>query len=112
MKRVDNLYKDIANFYSIYDMTNNVCTSVRNKKKVDKFETFKMEHIYHIYNKLKKKDFTVGKYNIFMISDPKCRIVMVQDIEDKIMKYLEYNILSNNMNDILNRIDEILKSYV
>ena len=31
---------------------------------------------------------------------------------DKIIKYLEYNVLSNNMNDILNRIDEILKSYV
>ena len=88
MKRVDNLYKDIANFYSIYDMTNNVCTSVRNKKKVDKFETFKMEHVYHIYNKLYKKDFTVGKYNIFMISDPKCRIVMAQDIEDKIINHL------------------------
>ena len=88
MKRVTNLYKDISNFYHIVDMTDIVCRRVRNKKKVDKFESFKSEHIYHIYHKLKKKDFNMGKYTIFMINDPKCRIVMSQDIEDKIINHL------------------------
>ena len=88
MKRATNLYRDLANFYHIVDMTDIVCRRVRNKKKVDKFESFKSEHIYHIYHKLKKKDFKIGKYNIFMINDPKCRIVMSQDIEDKIINHL------------------------
>ena len=88
MKKVGNLYKDISNFYNIIDMTNKVCKSVRNKKKVDNFESFKIEHIYNIYNRLKKKDFSFGRYNIFMIYDPKCRIVMAQNIEDKIINHL------------------------
>ena len=88
MKRVGQLYKDISSFYHILGMTDKVCGSVRNKKKVDRFESFKAEHIYHIYMKLKKKDFSFGRYNIFMIQDPKCRIVMAQDIEDKIINHL------------------------
>ena len=50
-----NLYKDISNFYHIYDMPDKVCTTVRNKKKVNRFECFKLEHVYHIYNKLNRK---------------------------------------------------------
>lgn len=88
MKRKSKLYSNICNFNNIYYMTNKVCTSVRNKNKVDKFESFKMEHIYHIYKKLHDKDFRVGKYNIFMINDPKCRIVMSSNIEDKIINHL------------------------
>lgn len=88
MKRVNNLYKDISNFNNIIDMSYKVCKRVRNKKKVDKFESFYSEHIYHIYNRLKNKDFNIGNYHIFMINDPKCRIVMSQDIEDKIINHL------------------------
>ena len=88
MKRVGNLYKDISDFYNIVYMTDKVCRIVRNKKKVDSYESFKSEHIYNIYSRLKKKDFSFSKYNIFMINDPKCRIVMAQDIEDKIINHL------------------------
>ena len=52
MKRVGQLYKDISSFYHILGMTDKVCGSVRNKKEVDRFESFKAEHIYHIYMKL------------------------------------------------------------
>ena len=88
MKRVGNLYQDISCFYHIVAMTDKVCITVRNKKKVDNFESFKSEHIYNIYKRLKKKDFSFSKYNIFMIHDPKCRIVMAQNIEDKIINHL------------------------
>ena len=88
MKRVGNLYQDISNFYHIVGMTDKVCKSVRNKKKVDNFESFKSEHIYNIYKRLKNKDFSFSKYSIFMIYDPKCRIVMAQNIEDKIINHL------------------------
>jgi len=88
MKRLNNLYKDVSNFYNIVLMTNQVCKRVQNKKKVNNFETYKIEHLYNIKNRLDTRDLNVGKYNIFMITDPKCRIVMAQEIEDKIINHL------------------------
>ena len=51
MKRASNLYKDICNINNIIDMTDSVCKTVRNKKKVDKLENKKIEHIINIYNR-------------------------------------------------------------
>ena len=88
MKRLNNLYKEVCKLDNIVKMTNKVCTRVRNKNKVDKFETYKIEHIFSIYKRLNERNLDVGKYNIFMITDPKCRIVMAQNIEDKIINHL------------------------
>ena len=88
MKKASNLYKDIYNINNIIDMTNKVCKTVRNKNKVDTFENKKIEHIINIYNRLNNKNFKFDKYNIFMITDPKCRIVMAEEIEDKIINHL------------------------
>ena len=88
MKRQNNLYKDICKIENIIKMTDKVCSKVRNKKKVDKFESYKVEHIINIYNRLNNKDFRFDKYNIFMITDPKARIVMAEEIEDKIINHL------------------------
>lgn len=88
MKRASNLYKDICNINNIIDMTDSVCKTVRNKKKVDKLENKKIEHIINIYNRLNNKNYKFDKYNIFMITDPKCRIVMAEEIEDKIINHL------------------------
>ena len=88
MKRVDNLYKDICCLDDIIKMTNKVCGKVRNKRKVGRFELYKMEHILNIKNRLDSRGAFTCKYNIFMITDPKCRIVMGLDIEDKIINHL------------------------
>ena len=88
MKRVNNIYNKILDIDNIIDMTNKVCRNVKNKKKVDKFEMFKSEHIINIKNRLENKDINFNKYNIFMITDPKYRIIMSQSIEDKIINHL------------------------
>lgn len=88
MKRVNNIYKELYNIDNIYNMCNKVCRNVKNKNKVNNFETYKSEHIINIKNRLINKDNNMGKYNIFMISDPKCRIVMSQNIEDKVINHL------------------------
>ncbi len=88
MKRLNNLYEEVCKLDNIIKMTDKVCTRVRNKNKVNKFENYKMEHIYNIYKRLNERDLNVGKYNIFMITDPKSRIVMAQEIEDKIINHL------------------------
>lgn len=41
MKRTSNLYNKITKLDVIIEMTNRVCKNVKNKSKVDKFETYK-----------------------------------------------------------------------
>ena len=88
MKRLNNLYSNTYDLDNIIEMTNKVCKNVKNKNKVNKFELYKSEHITSIKNRLANKNVSFGKYNIFMITDPKCRIVMAQEIEDKIINHL------------------------
>ena len=88
MKRLNNLYNECCKLDNIINMTDVVLKNVRNKKLVDKFERCKMEHIINIKKRLENRDFRFDRYNIFMISDPKYRVVMSQNIEDKIINHL------------------------
>lgn len=88
MKRVNNLYSKCYDLDNIINMTEVVLKNVKDKKKVDRFESKKMEHIINIKNRLESRNFNFDRYNIFMISDPKYRIVMSQNIEDKIINHL------------------------
>ena len=69
-------------------MTNKILSKTRNKKKVEIFEKHKIEHICNIKRRLDNRCFEFGKYNIFMITDPKARIVMAEELEDKIINHL------------------------
>lgn len=91
MKRVKNLYSTCYDLDRIIDMTERVCTRTKNKNKVHNFEIYKFEHIFNIYRRLYTRNTYVSKYNIFMINDPKCRIIMAQEIEDKIINHLIAN---------------------
>lgn len=88
MKRLNNLYNDMCDLNNIIKMTDKVCSRVRNKRLVDRFEVYKAEHIINIKNRLDRKNIMFDKYNIFMITDPKCRVVMSLNIEDKIINHL------------------------
>lgn len=88
MKRLNNLYNDMCDLNNIIKMTDKVCSRVRNKRLVDRFEVYKSEHIINIKNRLESKNVIFNKYNIFMITDPKCRVIMSLNIEDKIINHL------------------------
>ena len=88
MKRINNLYEETYKIDNIINMTDKVCTRTKNKKKVYNFELYKFEHIFNIYRRLYTKDINISKYNIFMINDPKCRIIMAEELEDKIINHL------------------------
>lgn len=88
MKRQNNLYNKMLDINNIIDMTNLVLKNTHNKRKVNAFENYKMEHIINIKNRLESGNFISSKYNIFLISDPKYRIIMAQELEDKIINHL------------------------
>ena len=88
MKRVGNLYNYVTNIDNIINMTDRILSRTRNKRKVEIFELHKIEHICNIKRRLDERDYTFDKYNIFMITDPKARIVMAEELEDKIINHL------------------------
>lgn len=100
MKRVSNIYYKVYDIDNINKMCDLVCSKVKNKEKVERFMLYKSEHIINIRNKLMSKNLDFTKYNIFFITDPKCRVIMAQSIEDKIInhlisKYLLVNVYEN-----------------
>ncbi|MBQ9298596.1 MAG: RNA-directed DNA polymerase [Clostridia bacterium] len=89
MKRVNNLYSkicDIDLIMNMYDKTIRVNT--KNKKKIQQFDNFYTCNIAKIKETLIKKEYIPGKYHIFMIHEPKARIIMSQEIEDKLINHL------------------------
>lgn len=68
-----------------------VCSKVKNKKRAENFLLYKAEHIINIKNRIMNKEFSFNKYNIFFITDPKCRVIMSQNIEDKVINHLFAN---------------------
>lgn len=97
MKRVNNIYSEVYNLNNIINMTNKVLSKTKNKYKVYMFELYKFEHFFNIYRRLYLKDIGNIKYNIFMINDPKPRIIMAEDIEDKIINHLIAKYLLNEV---------------
>lgn len=89
MKRVNNIYNKITSLPNIIDMYDNkVRINTKNKGKIEKFEDYYTENIIHIKNILDNKQYDGGKYNLFVIKEPKVRIIMSQNIGDKIINHL------------------------
>ena len=88
MKKKNNLYPAIYNFNNIVNAYNEVCRNTRNKKKVATLREYKTIYISRIYNILKNKQYIVGQYNKFVIYEPKKRIIVSQNIQDKIINHL------------------------
>jgi len=90
MKRASNLYSDLYNLDNIINMTDKVLSKVKNKERREKFLLYYYysEHIINIKKRLESNNINLGKYNIFLITDPKCRVIMSQSIEDKVINHL------------------------
>ena len=61
--------------------------NVRNKKKILDFEKHKMEYLVDIKNVLENNLYNGGRYNIFLVFEPKVRVIMAQGIYDKIINH-------------------------
>lgn len=89
MKRTNNLYCKICDIDVIMKMYDDVIgKNTKNKSKVEEFENNYSANIKEIKEKLITKNYIPGKYNIFLIKEPKVRIIMSQEIKDKIVNHL------------------------
>lgn len=70
-----------------------VSANTKNKRKIYKFEEFYTVNITNVFNLLNSKEYEIGEYNIFLIKDPKYRIIMSQKMNDKIINHVMADVL-------------------
>ena len=103
MKRVNNIYNSIVDIKAIQTMYNKkIKLNTKNKIKLERFENNYVSNMIYIKNTLENKSYIPGKYNIFLIKEPKLRLIMSQNVFDKIInhmvsKYFLVDIYSNTL---------------
>ncbi len=94
MKRKEFDLNEIFTYNNLYESYKSVCKSCRSKYKKTFFSFFLYSNLTDILNKLKNNTYKFSKYNIFIINDPKFRIIMSDQMYDKIVNHLiAYKIL-------------------
>ncbi len=88
MKRVNNLYRQISMGDMLRLYQKQVKVNTKNKHKIYKFEEYFTANITNVYHLLHSDDYKVSDYNIFLICDPKYRIIMSQKMNDKIINHV------------------------
>ena len=74
MKRINNTYKDIIDLKKIqYIYNKRVKINTKNKAKLEKFENNYVSNMIYIKNILESKNYNPGRYNLFIINEPKIR---------------------------------------
>ena len=76
---------DITTLLNIYETE--ISKNVKNKKKLYNFEINKMQYMDNIMDMLKKGCVGHEEYNIFLIYEPKCRLVMSLSVRDKLINH-------------------------
>ncbi len=76
------------NYQNILDIyENEISKNIKNKNKLFNFEVHKNQNIMDIKNMLLNSDVGHQSYNIFLIYEPKCRLVMSLNVKDKIINH-------------------------
>ena len=73
------------NILRIYEKE--ISKNIKNKKKLYNFEINKMQNVTNILKMLQAGEIGHKKYNIFLIYEPKCRLVMSLSVSDKIINH-------------------------
>ncbi len=88
MKRFNNLYENIYKAKNIKACYYEVMRNTKNKRQVYKLQNNAENIIRTIYEELKNERYVVGKYNVFIIYEPKQRTIVSQGMKDKIVNHL------------------------
>lgn len=89
MKRVGNIYNNILDISIINNIyKRQVKCNTKNKRKIEVFENNYVSNICYIKEILEERKYIPGKYNIFLIKEPKYRIIMSQNIIDKLINHI------------------------
>lgn len=88
MKRVNNIYNNINDIDIIISMYYTIRGNIKNKEKRERFEDYFSINIINIKSIISNNNYVPNKYHIFIIREPKIRVIMSQSIKDKIINHL------------------------
>lgn len=88
MKRKSNLFPSILNEKNALMMYKTIKQNCKNKKEVYHFALNLNQNIQEMIQKLDKDIYKFDKYRIFIIKEPKYRLIMSEKAEDKIVNHL------------------------
>ena len=92
MKRSKIKYESILDIDLILANYRVITRNTKHKTKIVKYDIFNSTNVTKIYDILKNETYSHEKYNIFLVKDPKYRIVMSETIGDKIVNHLVSNV--------------------
>lgn len=84
---VDNAYRKVRK-------------NIRNKRKVQEFETLYYSNINRLVSRI-NNGYIMGKYNVFFIKEKKYRLILSNDIEDKIYNHLVSDLILSKLDKYL-----------
>ena len=88
MKKKSNLYQRMISFNEVVSVYKKLRCSTKNKKEVIDFSLNLNQFLLDILRKLNNRCYSFGKYRIFLIREPKYRLIMSEKMSDKIVNHL------------------------
>lgn len=100
--KIQPKYDDILDIDKIKKVYHEIKCNSKHKEKFVRFELFLLSNFITILTVLKNRNYHHGRYNIFLISDPKYRVIMSENLSDKIInhllsKYILFPVLENKL---------------
>ena len=88
MKKKSNMYQSMISFNEVKDIYKKLRCSTKNKKEVIDFSLNLNQNLLDILRKLNNRCYSFGRYCIFLIREPKYRLIMSEKMSDKIVNHL------------------------
>lgn len=79
----------------------NIRGNIRNKKKVIRFEILLNSNINYLVDSINNNTYKLSKYNIFIIHEKKYRVILSNNIFDKIYNHLVSNLILSKLDKYL-----------
>jgi len=89
--KINVKYDDLVDIDKIRAMYKVIRTNTKNRGKLHKFELFYSSNIINILESLKYRKYHHGHYNVFLVHEPKYRIIMSEAMSDKVVNHLVSN---------------------
>lgn len=102
MRRLNNLYDNMISYRNIVFVYNRIRSKCHNKNKIMCFDRYKNCYLIDILERLKSSTYSFSRYHIFLIHEKKYRIIMSENVFDKIVnQMISYYILIPSMNCLI-----------
>ncbi len=88
MKNLYDSYDNLLDIERIMDVYHTIRLNSKHKDKIFTFELFFSCNLFSIYEVLVRKCYRHRNYNIFLLKQPKYRVIMSEQMSDKIVNHL------------------------